>query len=1182
MRFGLLGPLTVEGRPVGSGKIRSLLAALLMRPGRVVPSDDLKLALWGDEPPASATASLHNHVARLRRLLDSEDRVRAVPPGYVLRVDPGELDTQVFERHARVALDAYNRGDWPVVAEETAAALALWRGTPLGGLYDPADGEPALVQRLGETRLLVLEWKYEAELRLGRHEAIGPELAALTSAFPLREAFHRQLMLVLHRTGRQAEALAVHQRLRRTLVEELGVDPGPAVQEAHREILRDPAPRAELPTPAQLPPAPAHFTGRDDLVAALWSALTQRRGRELGLGEARVRAAAGVAAGTSAGVSAGVAARVADGVAVGVVAEALAEGPAVPAGMADGMADGARAVVSAGVTDGARAVVSAGLADGAGAGAAEPPSAPVRTLCGPVAPASPAALAALAALTESGSGPESGPGYESASGPASGSASKLASRSASGSGLEGERTPRVPAPRSGPGSRSESGSLAEPGPHSAHGPHSAQGLHAPTPPGPAARHESTPAAAPATPAPLAVITGMAGVGKSALAVHVAHALREEFPDGQLYLNLRGATPGLTPLPPIQALAALLNALGVDSRNVPDTPDAAAALLRSRLAPTRTLLVLDDAASAAQVRPLLPAGDGCAVVVTSRSPLAALDGATRFPLAPMTAAESLGLLRAISGRQLVDGASRLVELCGRLPLALRVAAARLAARRALSPDALAGLLDAEDGRLDHLEYDDLSVRRSLAVALGGLDPDAALALRRLGALDLPAYEVAVVARLMGLPEQRAGAALDRLVEVALLEEISYGRYAPHDLVRDFARELAARDDGRGAAVERGLRWYAEAARQSGLVLAPPDREGPARVPEPVGDAAPFPDSAAALAWGDRELPAVLILTERYARRSSTVFLLVRAYFSHLQYRGKYGALRHLNRFVLSAARASGDRVAQAHALGDLAGAHFLASRIEEALALNDEAIALWRELGERGRTQRTLANRGMLLERLGRHAEAAEPLRQSLAITRELDDAYGEAIILSHLGNLYEHTDARVAIAYHERSLATGARIGSELLVHTAHCNIGYAHLTLGEWAAAVGHFERALRILGEQGDWHGRSQSWVGLVRVLGELGRTDEAYAACVSLIDQAVERCDAYTAGLGRREYGRLERSRGRLAQARVQWELALTALEGGDPKAYAEVRELLAGLESEAGLEKGPEAGEGGPGRAGAEVA
>ncbi|OAR26357.1 hypothetical protein A8W25_13115 [Streptomyces sp. ERV7] len=180
----------------------------------------------------------------------------------------------------------------------------------------------------------------------------------------------------------------------------------------------------------------------------------------------------------------------------------------------------------------------------------------------------------------------------------------------------------------------------------------------------------------------------------------------------------------------------------------------------------------------------------------------------------------------------------------------------------------------------------------------------------------------------------------------------------------------------------------------------------------------------------------------------------------------------------------------------------------------------------------------------------------------------------------------MAIDYHERSLETGCRIGSELLAHTAHCNIGYARLTLGEWAAAVGHFERALRILGEQGDWHGRSQSWVGLVRVLGELGRAEEAFAACADLLDQAVERCDAYTEGLGRREYGRLERARGRVAEARVQWELALTALEGGDPKAYAEVAELLSGLDAEAEAEAGPGSASGAgrlaeAGRAGAEA-
>ncbi|GAA3224447.1 hypothetical protein GCM10020256_33300 [Streptomyces thermocoprophilus] len=221
------------------------------------------------------------------------------------------------------------------------------------------------------------------------------------------------------------------------------------------------------------------------------------------------------------------------------------------------------------------------------------------------------------------------------------------------------------------------------------------------------------------------------------------------------------------------------------------------MLRSLLAPTRTLLVLDDAASAAQVRPLLPAGPGCAVVITSRSPLTALDGARRVPLAPLSAQDSAALLRAVSGRDGLDADHPLVDLSGRLPLALRVLGARLAARRALTPEVLADQLAATESRLPHLEYDDLSVRRSLAVAHDALargqreaDRDAAVALRHIGALDLPSYGATLVAHLIGADERRAEAALDRLVDVALLEETAYGRYAPHDLVRDFARELAA--------------------------------------------------------------------------------------------------------------------------------------------------------------------------------------------------------------------------------------------------------------------------------------------------------------------------------------------------------------------------------------------------------
>ncbi|WP_405807015.1 tetratricopeptide repeat protein [Streptomyces sp. NBC_00210] len=942
MRFGLLGPPAVHGsagepRPLRSAKARALLAALLLRANRVVPVGELKAALWGDDPPASAHASLHNHVTRLRRLLAEDDRLRAVPPGYLLRVEPGELDTEVFEEQVRTARAAHGRGDWEAVAEAARAGLALWRGTPLAGLYDPEEGTPALAQRLRESRLLMLEWRYDADLELGRHDGLGPELAALIAEFPLREAFHRQLMLALHRTGRQAEALAAYQSLRATLVEELGVDPGPVVQEAHQEVLRTPAAAVESrpPRPAQLPPAPAHFTGRDAFVADLCKTLTSP-----------------------------------------------GEGPAV-------------------------------------------------------------------------------------------------------------------------------------------------------------------------------VSGMAGVGKSALAVHVAHALRDQFPDGQLYFNLHGATPGVTPLEPGQALSGLLRDLGVDPRQVPDHMDAAAALLRSTLAPTRTLLVLDDAASAAQVRPLLPAGPGCAVVVTSRSPLTALDGAARFPLAPLSAEDSGTLLRAVSGRGLDEGLERLVERCGRLPLALRVVAARLAARRALTPHVLAGLLDAEAGRLDHLEYDDLSVRGSLAVAYDGLDADAALALRRLGAVDLPEYGAPAVARLMDSDERRAVGALDRLVDVALLEEVSYGRFVPHDLVRDFARELAERDDGRQQAADRVLRWYAEAARQTGVALLPRGPEAELRLPEPIGEAAPFDTPEAALAWGDLELVNLVALTERYAAASRTVLLLVRSCFTYLQHRGRPQELAALNRVALDAARASGDPETEAHALSDLAGMNFLTGRPERALPLNEEAIAVWRALGNERRLQRGLGNRGMLLESLGRHKEAAEALESSLELARRLGDAHAEAIVLSHLGNLYEHSDARAAIAYHERSLEAGVRLASDMLQETAHCNIGYAYLTLGEPASAAAHFDESLRILGDDGHWHGQSQTRVGRVRALRGLGRTEEAARECALLLERAESRTDAYMVGLARHQRGLLLQSEGREDEAREQWRLAVATLEAFDgayESTLGELRELL----------------------------
>ncbi|MFZ4240680.1 BTAD domain-containing putative transcriptional regulator [Streptomyces murinus] len=1061
-------------RAIGSPKVRALLAALLLEPGRVVSVESLKDALWGGAPPASAQASLHNHVTRLRRLLDDPERLRSVPPGYLLRVDQGELDVDVFDALVTDARAAHARQDWPGVVRSCTKALALWRGTPLSGLPDL--GGHTLVPRLEEARLILLKWRYDAELALGgtRLTALVPELSALVAEHPFREAYHRQLMLALHRTGRQAEALAVHRDLRARLIEELGVEPGPAMREAHVEVLRG-------------------SDGSDGSDA--WLPEDEEEGEDAG--------------------------------------------------------EGGGGGESRRPTEAAR---PAGERN-------RPEHSPARGGDGDLKP-----VTSVVSRADEREGEDGGE-------------HKGVRDGRRGTEREGEPDGATPAPHPPPPAQ-----LPPPPAH----------FTGRTPVHRTLRHALTepPAPGPA----VAVVSGMAGVGKSALALQVAHELRERFPDGQLYVNLHGATPGMPPLAPVRALATLLRDLGVEPRNVPEHPDAAAALLRSLLAPARILLVLDDAADAAQVRPLLPAGPGCAVIVTSRSPLTTLDGARRFPLTPLTGEDSATLLRALSGRPGLDAGHALVELTGGLPLALRVVAARLVARRALTPDVLAGQLAATGGRLRQLEYDDLSVRRSLAVAHDALaaadreaDRDAALVLRRVGALDLPTYGAPLLARLTGIDARRAEAALDRLVDVALLEETAYGRYTPHDLVREFARELAEGEAQLGTTadpspVDRAatcprngvhpdlvaLRWYAAVAERALVAIVEPGldlddrlRPTPAQPPEHAADVAglrSFESAGQAFAWGETELENVVALVARNAdaedpRRLAHLSVLTRLLFPYVQRSGRVAEMEVLGRAALGAAGRLDDEEARAYALGDLAGLHFLTGRHKDALALTDRCLESWRRLGVAGRIRRCLNNRGLLLEGLGRFAESEEALRQSLSYARLLNDPVGEAVTHSHLGNLYEHTDPRAAIEQHRRSLAIGETVGAVIVRHSAHCNIGYAHLTLGEPAAAARHFEQSLSILGGHGDWHGESQTRLGLVRALRELGEGERAYIECGELLRRADARADRYTGGLARHQHGLLLHAQGRHPEARTAWHTALTALTGTDEQSVlTELRQLL----------------------------
>ncbi|MGB8940425.1 MAG: tetratricopeptide repeat protein, partial [Streptomyces sp.] len=491
------------------------------------------------------------------------------------------------------------------------------------------------------------------------------------------------------------------------------------------------------------------------------------------------------------------------------------------------------------------------------------------------------------------------------------------------------------------------------------------------------------------------------------------------------------------------------------------------------------------------------------------------------------------------------------------------------------------------------HDDLSVRRSLAVALDALrtaeresDRDAAAALAAIGALDLPAYGVPLVARLLGVEEWRAGAALDRLVDVALLDETAYGRYAPHDLVRDFARE-AAHQDGAGSAdvVESALRWYAESARQTLLAIMPegldrddrlgdlpdgllpqqhttdgsPGREAGTSDPAHPCPVPPVPSMSTdeAFAWGDTELANVIALAERHGRESALLPVLVRCFFSYLKRRGRLAEAGLLNRLAVTAARRWKDTAAEAQALTDLAGLNYVSGRSSTALDLIDEALDLWQQLGRMSCVHRGVINRGLLLEALGRYDESAEALRHSLDLAKAMDDPLSEAFALSTLGNVYEHTDARAAISYYERSLAIGETLGHAGLRQEVHCDMGNAHLALDEPDVALRHFEESLRIHGVAEDWHNESKVRLGIVRALRETSRTQDAERECMGLLERAEQRADAHMAGLARHQRGLLLYAEGRAEDAYAQWRSALASLDGTDSSEVVdELKSLLVG--------------------------
>ena len=916
MQFGVLGPLLVHdddgiARPIPAAQQRLLLAILLMRANQAISFDELADAMWDGEPPPGARATLRNYVRLLRRRLGPELAGRLVtrPPGYLVEVGDDELDMWRFARLCGRGGDAVRAGAWGAARTHLRAALALWRGPAF------ADVGSRLVQQaeathLGNLRLQALEWRIEADLQLGHHDALIDELRRLSRRHPLRERFREQLMTALYRAGRQGEALAAYTQAWKVSQHELGVEPGPALQELQRRILAADAALvpAALPMaavrPAQLPIDVRGFAGRESALERL----------------------------------------------------------------------------------------DAVLADAAGA---------------------PTAVT------------------------------------------------------------------------------------------------------------IAAVSGSAGVGKTALAVHWARRVAGAFPDGQLYLNLRGFDPGGTVVTPAEAVRILLDSLGLPTERVPSSLDAQTALYRSLLNGRRMLLLLDNARDAEQVRPLVPGAPGCLVLVTSRDQLAGVivaGDAYSVTLDLLSPAEAVDLLARRLGRARVDAepaaAAEIAAACARLPLALSVVAARAAANPAFPLATLAAELRRAYGVLDAFAGGDTAtdVRAVFSWSYGTLSPGAARLFRLLALHGGPDLTVAAATSLAG-PDGPTGPLLAELARANLVAEHVPGRFTSHDLLRAYAAELVRRHDPpaeRDAAVLRVLDHYLRTAAAGDGLLDP--YRPTVELPAPADGVRPevITDHAQAVAWFTAE-HAVLLAAVGQAAAAGLhrhTVPLAWALMTYLDRRGYWHDLGATQRLALAAANQAGDRAAGAHVRRSLARAYGRTGRYDEALEQLTAALTDSTELGDRTAQARTHLNLAWVLELKGEYAAALGHAEQALALN---------------------------AAAGHQASHANALN------------TVGWLHVRLGDDQRAVDNCRAALRLFEQLGHGYGQGATWDSLGFALHRLGRLDEAATAYTRAADTLRELGYRYHEATARRQLGEVWAEAGEPAAARAAWRAAVDLFdELGHPDA------------------------------------
>ncbi|MEV0235916.1 BTAD domain-containing putative transcriptional regulator [Nonomuraea sp. NPDC050786] len=607
------------------------------------------------------------------------------------------------------------------------------------------------------------------------------------------------------------------------------------------------------------------------------------------------------------------------------------------------------------------------------------------------------------------------------------------------------------------------------------------------------------------PVTISVIDGMAGIGKTALAVHAAHRLAERYPDGQLFIDLHAHTAGQRSLEAAEALEVLLRQLGVPTERIPVSMTERAALWRAELAGRRVLLVLDNAADAAQIRPLLPGVSNSLVLITSRQRLTDLDGARSVSMDVLPLPDAVALFTGIVGERASaepEAVAEVLLLCGFLPLAVRIAATRLRHRPRWSVAHLAERLRDERRRLTELATSERGVAAAFTLSYRQLPADQQRLFRLLGLHPGRDIEPHAAAALADLPVERAEDLLEDLLDAHMLQQRTFGRYVFHDLLRRYAAQLAAEQeppDLTHAAMTRLLGHQLITASDAMDLLYPDSAHRRPRIERSACPPAPLHDARQALAWLDAERANLVLAADSGSAHTG---LLATTLYRYLYDHAHHDDALTLYGKALHAARCRADPAGEGRALTDLGWVHQVQGSHDVAREHFERALAACRTAEDLRGQARALVGLGRVGTDEGDHERAKEANLRALELFRDIGDRFGEAVTLDYLGIVHERLGQYAQAAdLHRQALELSREIGSRGGEADALDNLGVACTRLGRYSEARDHHEQALELYRRFGYRRGEAKALNSLAEIAATTGDPGQAVRLHTAALDLAVQ---------------------------------------------------------------------------------